>query len=672
MGRSVRHSLRRVGAAAAGLALLVMGQPAPAHAEDANPRTILAAKAYPGIQLIATTYTATVTVAIPTVNQSALNSLVNRLILQAATGVIGTSDAEISEAIVDAIVKSPGRYFVATAQTYSDTASVIGVGTGWVITPDGYIVTAAHVVEADPAELAPEFAAKTLTKVSNAFVKGLSSGTTSFNRSQVNRLARAVTKWFAGHMSVSDLRTDVAALVAQGSVSQGKKQEAVSAQVVDAGVPYPGNDVALLKIDGVENMPTLSLGEDGDVAEGSTLHVAGYPAASTFSGGLSAASRVQPTVTEGPITAIKYTADDMPVFQTQAPASPGNSGGPVLDDESKVVGVLVASAVGSDGVALEGQEFVIPVSVVQEMLDANGVEAEASETSTAYDEAVDDFYQEHYKDALPLFQKAQELYPDHPYVDTYINDTNAGIANGDDKSPAKESSSDSGGGLPGWLIPVAGGVAGLLVVLLLLLVVLRKRGSAKGQPTTGPQQPQQAYPGYTQQQGGYPQQAQQAQQTPQAPPATTPYPQQPQQAYPQQQPAAPAYPQQPQQGYPQQPQQPQQPGYAQPAQGYPQQPQQAYPDQGQTYAAPQQAYPPQPPAPPQAPAGQAPAAPPPAYAAPEPPAYAPTPAPPAPEPSGYAPPEPGPYAAPEPTAPPADEQAPPPPPPPPPAAPPAG
>ncbi len=102
----------------------------------------------------------------------------------------------------------------------------------------------------------------------------------------------------------------------------------------------------------------------------------------------------------------------------------------------------------------------------------------ASETSTAYDEAVDDFYQEHYKDALPLFQKAQELYPDHPYVDTYINDTNAGIANGDDKSPAKESSSDSGGGLPGWLIPVAGGVAGLLVVLLLLLVVLRKRGSA--------------------------------------------------------------------------------------------------------------------------------------------------------------------------------------------------
>ncbi|MFN8192607.1 MAG: trypsin-like peptidase domain-containing protein [Nocardioidaceae bacterium] len=662
MGRSVRHTLRRAGAAAAGLALLVMGLPAPAQAEDANPRTILAAKAYPGIQLIATTYTATVTVAIPTVNQTALNSLVNRLILQAATGVIGTSDAEISEAIVAAIVKSPGRYFVATSQTYSDTASVIGVGTGWVITPDGYIVTAAHVVEADPAELAPEFAAKTLTKVSNAFVKGLSSGTTSFNRGQVNRLANAVTKWFAGHMSVSDLRTDVAALVAQGSVSQGKKQEAVSAQVVDAGVPYPGNDVALLKIDGVDNMPTLELGEDGDVAEGSTLHVAGYPAASTFSGGLSAASRVQPTVTEGPITAIKYTADDMPVFQTQAPASPGNSGGPVLDDEAKVVGVLVASAVGSDGVALEGQEFVIPVSVVQEMLDANGVQAEPSETSTSYDEAIDDFYQAHYKDALPLFQKAQELYPDHPYVDQYIDDTNAGIANGDDKSPVTESKSDSGGGLPGWLIPVAGGVAGLLVVLLLLMVVLRKRGSGKTPAAGAAQQPQQPYPGYAQQ-GGYPQQTQQPA-APQAPPPTAPYPQQPQQAYPQQAqqgypqqqaPAAPGYPQQPQQAYPQQPAQPQ--GYPQqPQQGYQQQ---AYPDQGQAYAQPQQAYPPQAPV-----APQAPAAPQPGYAAPEAPPAAPPPA--APEPPAYGAPEPPPYEA---QTPPAEGQAPPPPPPP---APPAG
>ena len=669
MGRSVRLTLRRAGAAAAGLALLVMGLPAQAGAEDANPRTILAAKAYPGIQLIATTYTATVTVAIPTVNQGALNTLVNRLILQAATGVIGTSDAEISEAIVAAIVKAPGRYFVATSQTYSDTASVIGVGTGWVITPDGYIVTAAHVVEADPQELAPEFAAKTLTKVSNAFVRGLSSGTTSFNRSQVNRLGRAVTKWFAGHMSVSDLRTDVAALVAQGSVSQGKKQEAVSAQVVDAGVPYPGNDVALLKIDGVDNMPTLELGEDGDVAEGSTLHVAGYPAASTFSGGLSAASRVQPTVTEGPITAIKYTADDMPVFQTQAPASPGNSGGPVLDDEAKVVGVLVASAVGSDGVALEGQEFVIPVSVVQEMLDANGVQSEPSDTSTSYDDAVDAFYQEHYKDALPLFQKAKELYPDHPYVDQFLNDTNAGIANGDDKSPAKESKSDSGGGLPGWLIPVGGGVLGLLVVLGLLMVVLRKRGSAKAQPAG---QPQQQYPAYAQQPGSYPQQAPQA---PQAPPAAQPgYPQQPQQAYPPQAPAAqPGYPQQqqPQQpGYPQQPQQ----GFPQQGQPYPQQPQQpqqAYPDQGQGYAQPQQGYPQQPAQ--QPPQGYAPPEPPPTYAAPEPPASPPQPsyaAPPAPEPPPYAAPpapEPPPYAAPEPPAPPADDQAPPPPPPPPPA-----
>ncbi len=515
-----RVSLRRrlaVGIAVGALA--VGGAAAPAGATDTdgpNNATVLASKAYPGIQLIATTYTATVSVPSPQINQAALSTLIERLILQAATGVIGTSEAEITEAMVDAIVKAPDTYFRPSARTYSESATLTGVGTGWVITPDGYIVTAAHVVSADPAELTPAFAQKALTKLSNAFLRGLQSGGTNFTRDQVSRLNDVVTTWFAEHMSVTDLSSSVSALVAQGSVVQGKKQEVVPAEVIDQGVPYPGNDVALLKIDGVENMPTMELGSDDDVSEGSTLHVVGYPAASTFSRGFSAGSQVQPTVTEGPVTAIKVTSDDMPVFQTQAPASPGNSGGPVLDDDAKVVGVLVASAVGDDGVALEGQEFVIPVSVVSEMLDDNSVEPETSDTSASYNEALDEYYQNHFKAALPLFQDVEELYPDHPYVGKFIDETNAGIANGEDETPAA-ATKDEGGGLPGWLIPAVGGLVllGLLSGVVVLLLKRRSSGAAAAppasypgqqQPQQGYQQPQQAYqPQYDQQTAPYPQ-----------------------------------------------------------------------------------------------------------------------------------------------------------------------
>ena len=159
-----RVSLRRrlaVGIAVGALA--VGGAAAPAGATDTdgpNNATVLASKAYPGIQLIATTYTATVSVPSPQINQAALGNLIDRLILQATTGVIGTSEAEITAAMVDAIVKSPDTYFTPSARTYSESATLTGVGTGWVITPDGYIVTAAHVVSADPAELTPAFAAE--------------------------------------------------------------------------------------------------------------------------------------------------------------------------------------------------------------------------------------------------------------------------------------------------------------------------------------------------------------------------------------------------------------------------------------------------------------------------------------------------------------------------------
>lgn len=107
------------------------------------------------------------------------------------------------------------------------------------------------------------------------------------------------------------------------------------------------------------------------------MHIVGFPAASTFSTGFSRDSQVQPTITEGPVTAVRSTGSAMPVFQTQASASPGNSVGPVLTDSGDAVGVLVANAVNSDG------------------------------TAAAYAQAVDAFYAEHYKEACHCSRRSR-------------------------------------------------------------------------------------------------------------------------------------------------------------------------------------------------------------------------------------------------------------------------
>ena len=169
--------------------------------------------------------------------------------------------------------------------------------------------------------------------MSNAFVRGRASGTTSFIRSQVSRLGRAVTNCFAGRVSGSDLRTDVAALVAQGSVAQGKKQEAVSAQVVDAGVPYPGNDVALLKIE-ADGLKPLPLGESDLLPVGSRVYALGAPRGleGSLSEGLVSAVR------RGPEVGLEFAGTD--IIQFTAPISPGSSGGPLLNGYGQVVGLV--------------------------------------------------------------------------------------------------------------------------------------------------------------------------------------------------------------------------------------------------------------------------------------------------------------------------------------------
>ncbi len=503
--------------------------PAPAE-EQINAGTLLAAKTYPGVQLIQTTYTARITVRQPLVDQAAVQALFVRILAQVASGAIEGTEAGATEALIDALVESPDTYLYPGRKRFSEPGRLSAVGTGWVISPDGYMITAAHVVEADRVELRQQFATQSLTKLSKEAVDELTAGDNNFTPDQVQRLTDMILGWAARNLTVSRLRIGVDALVTTGVDGQGKKQRPVPAEVVDVGEPYPGNDVALLKIDGVDNLPTLPLGTDDDVAPGSTLYVVGYPAASTFNSGFSEDAQAQPTVTQGPVTAIKSTETGMPVFQTQAPASPGNSGGPVLADDAKVVGVLVAAAVGDDGVALEGQEFVIPVSVVTEMLEANDVTPETGENTTAYSTAVDEFYRDHFKAALPLFQKSQQLYPGHPYVGEFIDDSNAGIAGGKDKTPAP-AAADDGIGLPGWVILLLAVALVVILVLVLVLVLVVRRASPRpaAAPASWAPQPQlPAAPGYPQQQQqGYAPPPPDGQPLPAPPPQSPPEPQPP-------------------------------------------------------------------------------------------------------------------------------------------------
>jgi hypothetical protein len=92
-------------------------------------------------------------------------------------------------------------------------------------------------------------------------------------------------------------------------------------------------DLALLTVPG-DPGPALPFRGGPAVRRGEAVVTYGFPLADLLSSG--------PTLTTGEVSALSGFADHQGRFQVSAPVQPGNSGGPLLDRQGNVVGVVVA------------------------------------------------------------------------------------------------------------------------------------------------------------------------------------------------------------------------------------------------------------------------------------------------------------------------------------------
>jgi hypothetical protein len=96
-----------------------------------------------------------------------------------------------------------------------------------------------------------------------------------------------------------------------------------------------GRDLALLTVRGAEIGPPLRFRAGGPpIRRGEGVVTYGFPLAGLLSSG--------PTLTTGDISALSGLRDNPLHFQMSAPVQPGNSGGPLLDLNGLVVGVVTS------------------------------------------------------------------------------------------------------------------------------------------------------------------------------------------------------------------------------------------------------------------------------------------------------------------------------------------
>ena len=118
----------------------------------------------------------------------------------------------------------------------------------------------------------------------------------------------------------------------------------------------PVLDIALLAVDGdFSALPELSLAENESLAIGRKVYVAGYPYGMPF------------TVTEGSVSSPKQLLDGKYYIQTDAAVNPGNSGGPMLNENGEVVGVTVSKFTQADNMG-----FGIRVETLRKLLETAG------------------------------------------------------------------------------------------------------------------------------------------------------------------------------------------------------------------------------------------------------------------------------------------------------------
>jgi hypothetical protein len=103
-------------------------------------------------------------------------------------------------------------------------------------------------------------------------------------------------------------------------------------------------DLALLAVDGVA-APALPLGDAGALRVGDRIMVVGAPKGLSFS------------VTQGGVSNLERIEMGVALVQIDAPVNPGNSGGPLLDDRGRVVGVVSLKRMDAEGVA-----FALPIN----------------------------------------------------------------------------------------------------------------------------------------------------------------------------------------------------------------------------------------------------------------------------------------------------------------------
>jgi S1-C subfamily serine protease/rhodanese-related sulfurtransferase len=292
-------------------------------------------------------------------------------------------------------------------------------GTGWFVDNRGWVVTNGHVVE--PAHQPPKWLVNQQAQRAVGIAclpaelerRGIQPGERPDVEDSIKRkLLDTVLR-----TTKVKLNPQVHVLISSGTKLKAEVQK-YTPPLTNAPGAMSGRDLALLKVAG-ENYPVLSLADSRSVRIGDPVHILGFPGVVLSHELLNASASVEASVTNGAVSGFKEDVANQSVIQTDAPAAWGNSGGPAVDGQGRVLGVLtfVSLAAGPEGALVQGFNFIIPSMAVREFVQGTAVTLDGrSRFNELWWSGLRDFFADDWKRALDRFEQADKLVPNLPDV----------------------------------------------------------------------------------------------------------------------------------------------------------------------------------------------------------------------------------------------------------------
>ncbi|MBI5816978.1 MAG: trypsin-like peptidase domain-containing protein [Candidatus Yonathbacteria bacterium] len=308
-------------------------------------------------------------------------------------------------------------------------------GSGFVVNPDGYIITNSHVVSDTTVKAA----------ILSPFIEyEIVKATASLSKDEAAKMEKEKTQedGFAFGQRILDYVIQQSTfniskkIVVLNPTSDGETSKAITetgfpAEIVSINEDWrkDDKDIAVLKI-AEKNLPSLRFGSSEKLSVGQQIYVFGFPSNAELSGN----NLLESTFTKGVVSAIKNSPNnDFKIFQTDAKVSKGSSGGPLFDADGEVAG-LVTSETSLSGQS-NGDNFasVIPAEIAKNIISSNFIINDEGSYGPHLKAGLLLARDKYCKNAITEFNLAKganQKFAVAKYVDPYIEKCNVLISSG--------------------------------------------------------------------------------------------------------------------------------------------------------------------------------------------------------------------------------------------------